>query len=120
MMNWAEYEPENLPKRGTILPYLMLAAIVVGLGLALWTTKVFAEPIAKAEGDNGAVIILYNDPCAMTDQVSNLPYKAEWREGGKVFAGCWGPHPAGAVVSYWSDKTVALIPFQSLQRLAGA
>ena len=122
MMNWSEWEPEE-SQRATISPYWALIAIVLGvaLAMALWAGGVRADPIARAEGDNGAAITLYNEPCELKDQITNLPFKASWVEGDKTYRGCWGPYqPLNLVIFYFDDKTVGPIPFQALRRVVGA
>ena len=107
--------------RATIFP-LIAWALVIAFTLAgvFYASRVNADPIARANAENNAVITLYNEPCELKDQITNLPYKAAWVEAGKTFRGCWGPHPAGLAVFYFDDKTTGVIPFQALQRVSGA
>lgn len=117
------YEHEQEQQRATISPYWALVAILLGvcLAMALWSSGVRADPIATAQAENNAVITLFNEPCDIKDQVTNLPMRATWVEGEKTFKGCWGPHPdLGAAVFYFDDKTVGIIPFQALRRVVGA
>lgn len=96
-----------------------IAAILSLAGTVIWATKAHAEPVYQVS-EGATVITLYDEPCAL-DSIKNLPYKAEWREGGQVFSGCWGPwQNQQAVIGYFSDKTVAVIPFQVLKKVQGA
>ena len=94
-------------------------ALILGvvLGLALYAGKARAEAKYHAPADNGRVI-LFDDKCALPE-VSNLPFKAEWHENGKVFQDCWSPpHPAvGVVMAYFTDKTVVGLPAQMFKKL---
>lgn len=107
----------------TILPWLCWG-LILGLTLAavFYASRVYAEPrfVATAQ-DGGVTITLYDDPCELTDKVTNLPFKVTWQENGKTSQGCWGPRPdAQSVVAYFDDLTVALIPFGALHRAQGA
>jgi hypothetical protein len=43
--------------------------------------------------------------------VSNLPYRGTWTEKGKTSEGCWALHPeVPLIISYWDDRTVAILP----------
>lgn len=75
--------------------------------LLLLPALAFAKPVAIAESD-GIVITLTDERCAVAE-VTNLPYRATWLENGKTVEGCWGvAHQI--VMSYWTDKTVAILP----------
>lgn len=89
------YEHDQQPQRATISPYWALVAILLGvvLAMAFWSSGVRADPIATASAENNAVITLYNEPCDIKDQVTNLPMRATWVEGGKTFKGCFGVRP---------------------------
>ena len=63
-----------------------------------------------------ARIVLYTEPCALKVEVSNLPGRATWEEGGKTFEGCFGVID-GIVAFYFSDKTVVTVPVRYLQRV---
>jgi hypothetical protein len=52
------------------------------------------------------------------DGIANLPRKAVWHENGKEVEGCWGGRPdVGAVIFYFSDKTVALAPISGFRKV---
>ena len=54
----------------------------------------------------------------MLAEIKNLPYAATWTENGIVTAGCWAMHPQfGLVMTYWADKTVAVVPLQVIHPL---
>lgn len=101
----------------TVLP---LPFWVVLLILAFcWPSIVFAQP-RFATTDGKITVTLYDEPCELKDTVSNLPYKASWTENGQTLTGCWGPWVNDQeVVAYFSDKTVALIPFRDLSKVTG-
>lgn len=103
--------------RLTILPWLVWALIAVTV---VWATKAYSGPRLQATQE-GVRVVLYDDPCQLTEQIANLPYKATWEEDGKTFQGCWGPRPDMRVmVAYFEDKTVGIIPMGALNRVSGA
>jgi hypothetical protein len=93
--------------------------VVVLIYLFCWPAALIAAPILVA--DAGEVRIeLFDEPCALKDSVSNLPYRATWTEKGKVYQGCFVPHPnAGIVMAYFDDKTVAAIPIDAFKKVVG-
>jgi hypothetical protein len=93
MMNWAEHESENTPQRATISPYWVLAAIILGIGLALGAGKVFGTPMFSATAEN-ARITLTDEPCAL------------WVEKDKTYEGCWGARQTSA----WCSPTSTTAP----------
>lgn len=64
----------------------------------------------------GTVIDLHDDKCAM-DAVSNLPFRATWKDATATFEGCWGVTSYGLVMMYFEDKTVAGVPTQVFKKL---
>jgi|SRR6185503_2567929 len=67
-----------------------------------------AEPLFQTEG-NGIRIVLYSDDCKLKDQITNLPRRAVWTEGGKDTEGCWAPNQQlGVVVMWFADKTTGV------------
>lgn len=69
----------------------------------------FAEPVGMVS-NGGVTVTIYDEPCALK-AVSNMPYRATWTEPGKRFEGCFMLRPdAGAVVAYFDDGSVTLIP----------
>lgn len=75
-----------------------------------------AQPLAV--GASGAVTVTLTDErCAMA-AVANLPGRATWSEGGKIFEGCWGLMPeTGIVLAYFDDKSVVAIPAAAFRRV---
>lgn len=93
---------------------VMVAALA--LACILKPRPAHADALYRVQSD-GAVVTLHDEPCRL-DAVVNLPHRAVWTEGGKTFEGCWGGHSqARAIVTYWADRTVALIPMSALQRV---
>jgi hypothetical protein len=60
----------------------------------LYTGSLNAEPKFSANVDSGKVV-LHDDKCTLTE-VTNLPFRAQWVEGNKVFEGCWTPPPSSS------------------------
>ena len=89
---------------------MKLGMIVLVLGM----TCAHAAPIAVGEAD-GIRITLTDEPCQL-DAVTNLPRRAIWEEGNKRFEGCWGAMQ-GFIASYFSDRSVAVIPAQLFVRV---
>jgi hypothetical protein len=110
-------------QRITWLPYSLWAAILavlLGIALAGATRFAHAEPRFQV-ANKDITITLYDDPCELKDQISNLPFKAEWKEGAKTYRGCWGPRPdVEAVLFYFDDKTMGAIPFGAIHKVVGA
>ena len=89
---------------------------VLGLLAMLIAHTVAAAPIASATSD-GVTVTLYNEPCALA-AVVNLPNRATWQEKGKTIEGCFTLVPeVSAVMAYFSDKTVVLMPMQVFSRV---
>lgn len=89
------------------------AAVIAGVVAAMVLTVIFPP---KARAEEGGAVRLLAEPCRLTDQVTNLPRRATWTEGAKVYEGCWGPHPQapGVVSTYWEDKTVVPILIENM------
>lgn len=78
-----------------------------------------AEPIFRSAAGN-VIVTLYDDKCKLSE-ISNLPNRAVWNEGGKDVEGCWGlSQITGAVIFYFADKTVFDMPRQVFGRVTGA
>ena len=111
----AKEERRNLrPWIGAVISGACLAALFV------LATSAYAEPIARAE--QGPVqITVYSEPCKLSAQVSNLPGRATWKEGGKVFEGCFAVNlELGVAVFYFlEDKSVAAVPLQMFVKITG-
>jgi hypothetical protein len=98
------------------LPIWIVLLIVV----FCWPSIVFSEPRFQVSNKD-ITITLFDDPCELKDQISNLPFKAEWKEGAKTYRGCWGPRPdVEAVLFYFDDKTMGAIPFGAIHKVVGA
>jgi hypothetical protein len=104
-----------------VIAVLGAVCLVVLLAVAVtWPTKAHADPRFQVSIE-GVTVVLYDDKCDLTDQITNLPYKATWTEKGKTYRGCWGARPdAGVVMAYFEDKTIGLIPMQGLTPVRGA
>ena len=103
---------------GTVLPLPFWAILLIVI--FCWPSIVFAEP-RFAVTDGKIAVTLYDDPCELKDTVSNLPYKATWTEGDKTYNGCWGPWVNDQkIVAYFTDKTIAVIPFSAVTKVSGA
>lgn len=90
---------------------------VLGLLIAVLLPAAHAAPVAQANGPNGEVITITDEPCKLTDIV-DMPHRATWAEKGKTFEGCAAPHPAGVVVLYFKDdRSIALVPIRMFQPL---
>lgn len=126
MMNWSEYEEQERKHERCALRRIILgisAAVVLAVIAVLWMKQAKAEPMAQASVNQGQVVItLYTEDCALTNVVTNLPKRATWKEGGKVYEGCVGVQPqAGVAMLYFAgDKTVAVVPLQLFARVTGA
>ena len=97
------------------MKYLLVLAAV----LFLLPLPVNADPRYMASSGD-VTITLYTDKCELKE-VSNLPYKATWQEGAKVFQGCFGINgEAGVVMFYFTDKTVAAAPVGMFKPVTGA
>ena len=85
--------------------------VLAAASLITWMvlpTKARAASIAMTES-HGVEIVLTDEPCALP-AVTNLPYRSTWKEKGKITAGCWALSQFDVVMSYWTDRTVAVIP----------
>lgn len=85
----------------------MNAAKLATIAVFLVAVPAQAAVFAIAESD-GLVVALTDEPCSLPE-VTNLPRRATWTEGGKTFEGCWGAM-SGVVAAYFSDRTIAVMP----------
>lgn len=84
--------------------------------LFLFPLTVNAATVAQV-GDEKTQIRLTDEPCALTEQITNLPKRAVWIEGGKSVEGCYGVIPGfGIVTMYFADKTTAAVPVAAFTR----
>lgn len=91
-----------------------------GVSMMLYASALSASPVARLDRE-GVVILLYNDACALTEQITNLPKRAVWTEKGKDTEGCFGiNYQTGMVTLYFADKTAATIPAQFFTAVTGA
>lgn len=103
------------------VPFAIRAVIVAVVGVVsffLLLDAARAEAIASAS-QGTVTVTLTNEPCKL-DAVKNLPYRAEWRDGAKVFQGCFNVWPGGYILAYFDDRTAALIPVQEFRPVGGA
>lgn len=93
--------------------------VVVLVYLTCWPAAALSQPLFATEtGD--VRIVLTDDPCALTENVRNLPFKATWTEKGQEQQGCWGVRQdEGIVVGYFDDLTVAIIQMRDFKKLLG-
>ena len=84
--------------------------------LFLLASYASAEPIAQG-GNSKITITLYDEPCQLKDQITNLQYRATWEEGGKKFKGCFAINEMGIVIVYFEDKTVIATPAQAFHKV---
>jgi hypothetical protein len=108
-------------KRLTVIPWLLWAVIAAfAIAFIFHAGRASAAPTFGVQ-DKGITIVFYDEPCALTEHVANLPHRAVWKEAGKTYEGCFGTRPDyEVVVAYFSDKTFALIPFAVIKKLADA
>lgn len=124
MMNWPNYEEETQPPKvkvwWTIYVEITIATLIA-IALAGAMRSAYAEPRFAADGDNGAVITLFDDPCELKEHITNLQFKATWIEGDKKFEGCWAPVQQMGIVQMWfMDKTAFPVPLRALKPVVGA
>ena len=106
-------------QRATLVPYWVLSVLILAIGLALVAGKVYAEPMAQASA-GGVVITVYTEACTHPDHVTNLPKRATWKEGDKVYDGCAGAIPELGVAMFWfTDRTMAVVPLQMFAKVTG-
>jgi hypothetical protein len=77
-----------------------------------------AEPMAVAVKGNVRVTV-YDEPCALVNEVTNLPRRATWDEGSEHYEGCFGTFPNGVLGFYFTDKTVAVVPRSDFRPVTG-
>ena len=94
--------------------------LVVFFLLLAWALPSKASPVAQLSGEDGVTITLYDEPCAYSSIIKNLPYRATWKEKDKTFEGCAGAHPAGIIMFYFDDHTVGIAPMRAFSKLSGA
>jgi hypothetical protein len=94
--------------------------IISGIFLALIAFHAIADPRLVGRGEDGTIITLYDEPCALKDQVANLPLRATWDKGKEHFEGCWQLSQFGDVLFYFSDKSVVGIPKQFFKPVGAA
>lgn len=91
--------------------------LLVGVVLVLWLTHALADPRLIGRSEDGTVVTLYDEPCSLKEQVSNLPLRATWDKGQEHFEGCWQLSQFGSVLFYFADKSVVGIPRQFFKPL---
>lgn len=114
-LQWLRTDPAK-HDRMVYVPRIIVGLLFVA-GLALFAGKVFAEPVARAS--NGKVTVtVYSEKCTHPDHVTNLPNRATWKEGDKVFDGCGGIDRSLGIAIFWfTDVTVFVLPLQAFSPL---
>jgi hypothetical protein len=88
----------------------IIVVLCILVPTAFHVSQARAEARFIAEGSD-AMIVLHDDPCALTEKVVNLPLRATWQEkNAKPIEGCWAVNGAGVVMLYFEDRTVAGLP----------
>ena len=94
----------------------MRALLAVGLLAAL---PALAAPVAVATVSD-VKVTLFDEPCAI-GYVTNLPLRATWVQGDKVFAGCYAVFPESSAAGLWfDDGSVSVIPLGLFRMVKGA
>lgn len=117
MLNWPEYDEENIQPRKTISPYWVLVAILTGvcLAMALWSGKVRADsPTLIAQDPQGNWIRLHDEPCAAATAWFKLR-RAEMFYQGKNYGACWRVE-GGAVLVFDDNGDFSMVPVQAFHR----
>lgn len=104
----------NVLKLSTFV--LVLATTFPILG-TIFPNLVHANPIAEIR-EGGIIVTLTDEPCVLKEFVTNLPFRSTWTENGKTVEGCAGGM-MGAIVAWYSDKTVAFFPMSAFTRVQG-
>jgi len=94
--------------------------VLVGTFLILWLTHALAEARLIARSEDGTIIMLYDEPCAMKERVANLPLRATWDKGSEHFEGCWQLSQFGSVLFYFTDKSIVDVPRQYFKPIGAA
>lgn len=112
---WGEEEKQERRYLARLILVTLGAALAIAM--LLYSIKARADAVASAEA-GGIRITLYSEHCKLTDQVSNLPYRATWTEEGKTVEGCVGLDPQLRLFRFWfADKSVVAIPMQVFNRV---
>jgi hypothetical protein len=83
--------------------------------LILLPQIVNAEQVASVTA-RGVVVALFEEDCALTDEVTNLPKRATWLSDGKTIEGCYGLfRESMALGLFFQDKTVVVIPIKEVK-----
>lgn len=91
----------------------------LALLLLLVCWPAYAEPFAQFTVNETTKIILHSEDCRLTS-VTNLPSRATWEEGGKVYEGCYGFDGRFKLIRLWfEDKTVIALPVQVFLKVTG-
>ena len=86
-------------------------ALIALLALAGCATLPPPRPVAEyVEGP--VTITLSDEPCALA-AVTNLPYRATWRDTRGVFEGCFDIQHGSVVALYFDDRTVVTAPLRA-------
>jgi hypothetical protein len=106
-------------ERATMAPYWILGAIILGLGLALFSARVLAEPMFQAQG-NGVTVTIHKENCAIKEVAEGKA--ATWETDGKIFHGCAQlVQELGVFVFYFvEDRSLAVVPAGAFRRVVNA
>lgn len=88
---------------------LLLLALIPGIAPA--------GSVALVRG-SGITVVLTDEACALKENVTNLPMRATWREGQKLYEGCFGVH-GELVLLYFADRTVVGVPVGAFEPVTG-
>lgn len=92
---------------------------LIFLVFLLLTSFSHARELGAARANN-VLIKLFDEPCKLTQQVTNLPYRITWAEGSKVIEGCFGVFDHEMLAALFEDKTVAVIPLNVVKPIVEA
>lgn len=96
--------------------FILIATILFGC-----PTSASADPRYQAHSPReGLTLTLYDDLCSFGDRVTNLPYKATWRQNGEVVEGCWGKNSFPVITFFFpKDKTAFSVPAEAFEPFTG-
>jgi hypothetical protein len=103
--------------RRITIPFAIAFAIFAVIAIVVSFIPAPASAKAIAFATQGKVnITFFDEPCTLLPRTTNLPNRVTWREGTTAYEGCYGVRPdIGAIVAYFADGTVALIPASHVQ-----
>lgn len=104
------------------MSHTKIAILVIALLLSLALVERASARVLLVTATGTHRIALTDEPCALK-AVSNLPYRATWRDGATNYEGCYHlfavvvqragqPEVQRWIASYFDDRTVAVIPLE--------